>query len=112
MTEPEDVLLVRPRLLGFLQSHVALRRDYNAVFEALFLPSRGANIALRSSSGGPGPRSYGELVQEARACGDIALGALLNPGTTLQEVVLCPADDFQWSGSADLIVLAGNESTA
>ena len=98
-------------MLGFLQSHVALRPDYNAVFEALFLPSRGANIALRSGEETPEPKRYADLVQEVRACGDIALGVLLHGGTARQEVVLCPADDFEWSGSADLVVLAGETPT-
>ena len=105
VTEPGDVLFVRPRLLGFLQSHVALRPEYNSVFEALFLPSGGANIALRSGSEAPGPNRYGDLVRASRVHGDIALGVLLDGGTARQEVVLCPADDFEWSGSADLVVL-------
>lgn len=110
LTEPGDVLFVRPRLLGFLQSHVALRPQYNSVFEALFLPSGGANIALRTGSEPPGPDRYGDLVQRSRARGDIALGVLLDGGTARQEVVLCPADQFEWTGSADLVVLTAGTS--
>jgi hypothetical protein len=104
--ESGDVVLTRPRLLGFLQSHVALRPGLDAVFDELFLPTRGGGIALRD-----GPRSgvdsYGELVRSCRQPGDIALGILLCAGTPEQEVVLCPAEDRKVNGAADLIVLAG-----
>ena len=108
VTEPGDVLIVRPRLLGFLQSHVALWPQLNAVFEALFLPTGGANIVLRGDPETRGTNRYSDLVQRSRARGDIALGLFLNTGSASQEVILCPPDDLEWEGKADLIVLTAD----
>ena len=42
-----DLVLIRPRILGYLQSHVALRRELNSVFSALFMPGHGASISIQ-----------------------------------------------------------------
>jgi hypothetical protein len=108
--EPEDQLMLRPRLLGYLQSHVALRPALNAVYEALFLPRAGAQILVRDGSG-DGQSDYGQLVRSVGLPGDIPLGVLLDAGTSDESVVLCPADAFGWRGTADLVVLASHDVT-
>jgi hypothetical protein len=110
VTEPGDVLIVRPRILGFLQSHVALHPELNAVFEALFLPSGTANVVLRGGPDASEAHRYSDLVQSSRARGDIALGVLLDAGTASQQVILCPPEDLEWSGTANLIVLTAESS--
>lgn len=105
--EPGDVVLTRPRLLGFLQSHVALRPALNPVFDELLLPTGGARLAVRDGRpGGPGGR-YAALVEASRRPGDLPLGVVLEPGTVDEDVVLCPPQDFHWAGRADLVVLTG-----
>ena len=109
--EPDDQLMLRPRLLGYLQSHVALRPALNAVYEALLLPRAGAQVLLRDGHGGQ-ENDYRSLVQVASLPGDLPLGVLLDAGTATESVVLCPADAFSWRGTADLVVLAYHEATA
>src|SRR5210317_816298 len=48
-----DLVLVRPRILGYLQSHVVLRKELNSVFSALFTPGPGAGISIRKISDYP-----------------------------------------------------------
>jgi len=107
---PGDTLFMRPRLLGFLQAHVVLQPDLQAVYEALFLPSGRAQLALRICADEAAPQRYDDLARISRTRGDIALGVLLDGGTSRQEVVLCPADDFEWSGTAELIVLSAGSA--
>jgi hypothetical protein len=109
--EPDDQLVLRPRLLGYLQSHVALRPALNAVYEALFLPQSGAQILVRDGSGQDCPDYRALVAAEARP-GDIPLGILLDAGTPTESVVLCPADAYHWRGTAELVVLARLETAA
>lgn len=106
--EPEDEFMLRPRLLGYLQSHVALRPALNAVYEALFLPHAGARILLRDGRD-PDVSDYRQLVDAACRAGDLPLGVLLDAGTPSESVELCPADSLGWRGTADLVVLASQE---
>lgn len=107
---PGDVLFMRPRLLGFLQAHVALQPDLQAVYEALFVPSGRAQLALRRCPDDPAPKRFDEFARISQARGDIALGVILDGGTSGQEVVLCPAPGLEWSGTAELIVLSSGSA--
>jgi hypothetical protein len=108
--EPGDVLLIRPRLLGFLQSQVTLRPLLNAVFDELFMPTGGASLTLRNGDAATDLKRFGALSERLRQPGDIALGVLLDAGTSGESVVLCPSDDFGWQGNADLVVLSAPPS--
>ena len=105
--EPGDVVLTRPRLLGFLQSHVALRPALNPVFDELLLPTGGARLAIRNGPTDVAGGRYAALVEASRRPGDLPLGVVLDAGTADEDVVLCPADGFHWKGRADLVVLTG-----
>jgi hypothetical protein len=104
--EPGDVVVTRPRLLGFLQSHVALRPALNPVFDEILLPAGSTRLAVRDGSGEAGG-DYSALLRDARRAGDLPLGVVIDAGTEKERVVLCPKDDFRWRGRADLVVLTG-----
>ena len=43
-SDPQDVMLVSPKILGYLQTHVALRHEPNSVFGEIFAPG-GASVS-------------------------------------------------------------------
>jgi hypothetical protein len=61
-SDPEDVVLVGPRLLGYLQANVVLRDELNSVFNELCAPG-GAEVAVRPAAdyGLTGSVSYSEV---------------------------------------------------
>jgi len=104
-----DLVLTRPRLLGYLQSHVLLRRELNSVFSALFMPSHGASITIhdigdyRDHSGGD--ICFAELAEHATERGEVALGLLIKKDNAEHKVDLCPSSETACGEQMSLIVL-------
>lgn len=106
---PGDLVLVRPRLLGYLQSHVVLRNELNSVFSALFMPGRSTGIAFREIAAfidttDKNP-DFATLERRAAERGEIALGYLRGTGDTEYEVELCPPPGAVGGENACLVVL-------
>jgi hypothetical protein len=104
-----DLVLVRPRVLGYLQSHVVLRRELNSVFSALFMPSLGAGISIREISDYQRSSglelSFAELAERATECGEVALGLLISEEDTGYAVELCPPPAMVCGENACVVVL-------
>ena len=89
-----DLVLIRPRVLGYLQSHVVLKRELNSVFSALFMPSNDASMAIhdisiyQDSSGAD--LSFAELEELAAGRGEVALGLLACKDDAPYDIELCP----------------------
>ena len=103
-------MLVTPKILGYLQTHVALRQELYSVFEALFAPG-GVEVGVRTAEAyGLSGRAirYREVALQAMAHGEIALGVLKGSGTSDENLELCPAPNRRWTPEDDevFIVLA------
>lgn len=107
-SDPEDVVLVGPKLLGYLQANVVLLDELNSVFNELFAPG-GAEVAVRPAAdyGLTGSVSYSEVEQRVLSYGEIALGLLTGTGAASDEIELCPPPDRSWSceGDGGIIVM-------
>ena len=105
-----DMVLVRPRILGYLQSHVVLRRELNSVFSALFTPSHGVGITIREIETyreSPGEAlSFAALEERAARRGEVALGLLFGKDDSEYEVDICPARTTECAGNACVVVLS------
>jgi hypothetical protein len=103
-----DLVLIRPRVLGYLQSHVVLRRELNSVFSALFMPGHGASISIRGIGTYRGQSgtdlSFAELEELATGRGEVALGLLISKDDTGYEVELCPPPEMVCSERALVVV--------
>ena len=104
-----DLVLTRPRILGYLQSHVVLRRELNSVFSSLFTPCEGAGILIREIEGycpefGKDVR-FAEIEQKAAEHGEVALGLVAAKENSEFEVDLCPSAGKVCSEKESLIVL-------
>ena len=101
--------MVRPRVLGYIQSHVVLNRDLNSVFSALFAPTQGANISIHDISVYRGQKggglSFAELEELATERGEVAVGLLVPNHGTEYEVELCPPSEMVCNEHAHVIVL-------
>ena len=104
-----DLVLIRPRILGYLQSHVVLKRELNSVFSALFKPGKHASISIRDISayrGSPGADlTFTEVEERATERGEVALGLLVSKNDTGQEVELCPPPEMKCGENACVVVL-------
>jgi hypothetical protein len=104
-----DLVLVRPRVLGYIQSHVVLSKELNSVFSAIFAPTQGANISIHDISAYRGLEggglSFAELEELAAERGDIAVGLLVSNNGTEYEVELCPPSEMVCNEHAHVIVL-------
>ena len=104
-----DLVLVRPRVLGYIQSHVVLSKELNSVFSAIFAPTQGANISIHDISAYRGLEggglSFAELEELAAERGDIAVGLLVSNNSTEYEVELCPPSEMVCNEHAHVIVL-------
>lgn len=113
-SDPEDVVLVGPQLLGYLQANVVLQDELNSVFNELFAPG-GAEVAVRPAAdyGLTGSMSYGEVEQRVMSYGEIALGLLTGTGARNDDIELCPPPDRSWSCEAEggIIVIVGERYT-
>lgn len=93
-----DRVLIRPRILGYLQSHVALNSDLNSVFSALFMPDHNTDISIQDiGSYQVQPKmevSFAELELLATERGEVALGLLISKNESEHEVVLCPPPEM------------------
>jgi len=104
-----DLVLIRPRILGYLQSHVVLRRELNPVFSALFMPGHGASLSIedpglyRSPSGSD--VCFTEFEKLAAERGEIALGLYVSKDHAESEVNLCPSSETVCGEDMKLIVL-------
>jgi len=104
-----DLVLVRPRVLGYIQSHVVLSRELNSVFSALFAPTQGANISIHDISAYRGLEggglSFAELEELAAERGEVAVGLLVSNNGAEYEVELCPPSEMICNEHAHVIVL-------
>jgi hypothetical protein len=104
-----DLVLVRPRILGYLQSHVVLRKELNSVFSALFTPGPGAGISIRKISDYPSSPGlepdFAELAAAAAERGEVALGLLIREKETEYRVELCPPPEMICGENAGVVVL-------
>ena len=104
-----DLLLIRPRVLGYLQSHVVLSKELNSVFSALFMPSHGAGISIHdigAYQGLPGSDlSFAELEVLVAERGEVALGLLISKNDKEYEVELCPPSEMVCNENAYVVVL-------
>ena len=105
-----DLVLIRPRILGYLQSHIVLRRELNSVFSALFMPGRQARISIREiaeySQSEERQPSFAELEDRAAERGEVALGILISKDDSEQEVDLCPPPETICGEDTHLVVLS------
>ena len=110
-----DLVLIRPRILGYLQSHVVLNRELNSVFSALFMPGRDAGISIndigvyRGQSGMD--LSFAELEELATGRGEVALGLVINKANSELIVELCPPPEMVCSDEACVVVLGRNRGS-
>jgi hypothetical protein len=106
----KDLLLIRPRVLGYLQSHVVLKRELNSVFSALFMPGHGAGISIHDIGTYQGQSgvnlSFAELQELATGRGEVALGLLIYKNDAGYEVELCPPYEMVCGENAYVIVLS------
>ena len=96
----EDVI-VRPLVVSYLLSQVALRRELGSIFTELSRPW-GAQIALQPAEdylATNGPVRFGDIDRAAASRGEIALGFRLTEGG----LVLNPERDTDW------VLAAGDE---
>jgi hypothetical protein len=104
-----DLVLIRPRVLGYLQSHVALRRELNSVFSALFMPGHGASISIqdigRYLSRSGKDVCFAELEEQAAERGEIALGLIVRKDDAESGVDLCPPSGTVCGENMKIIVL-------
>ncbi len=104
-----DLVLLRPRILGYMQSHVVLTRELNSVFSALFVPGHGASVSIRDISPYQGPPgsdlSFSELEERAAERGEVALGLLIGNDDSGYEVELCPPPETVCGENACVVVL-------
>ena len=104
-----DLVLVRPRVLGYLQSHVVLRRELNSVFSALFMPGADARISIREASDYQGSTdmkiSFAKFATEAAERGEVALGMLISEKDSEYRVELCPPPEMICGENASVVVL-------
>ena len=102
----KDLFLIRPRILGYLQSHVVLRKELNSVFSALFMAGDGANISIQDIGGRSEANvCFAELEEQVAARGEIALGLLISKDEAGWEVELCPPSETVCGEHMKLIVL-------
>jgi len=109
-----DLVLIRPRVLGYLQSHVVLKWELNSVFSALFMPGNDASIAIRDisiyrdSSGAD--LSFAELEVLAAGRGEVALGLLASKVDTPCDIELCPPPEMVCGEHTYVIILCHRHS--
>ena len=104
-----DLVLIRPRVLGYLQSHVVLKRELNSIFSALFMPGNDASIAIhdisvyQDSSGVD--LSFAELEKLAAGRGEVALGLLVCKDDASYDVELCPPPEAIYREGTSVVAL-------
>ena len=104
-----DLVLIRPRVLGYLQSHVVLSRELNSVFSAFFMPNHSASISIKEVGGYQAKSgvelNFAELEELATERGEVALGLLIGNNDTKYEIELCPPSEMVCNEYAHVIVL-------
>lgn len=104
-----DMVLTRPRILGYLQSHVVLKRELNSVFSSLFKPCDGAGISIREIGGYCGETiqavRFAEIEQQAAEHGEVALGLVAKKDNSELVVDLCPSAGKVCAEKESVIVL-------
>ena len=110
-----DLVLIRPRILGYLQSHVVLNRELNSVFSALFMPGQDAGISINDIDVYRDPSgmdlSFAELEELAAGRGEVALGLITNKANSESVVELCPPPGMVCSDEACVVVLGRNRGS-
>jgi len=112
--EPADVI-VSPRLVSYLLSQVALRRELAALFGELSRP-RGAQIVLRpvqNSVAMDHPVRFDDVDRAAAARGEIALGVRRSEDRRGANLMLNPDRAMQWTlGPDDAVVVLASHAAA
>ncbi len=112
-SEPRDVMLITPKILGHLQTHVALRLELSSVFKELFVPG-GVEVGIRTAEAyglSDSAIRYRDVELQAMARSEVAIGVLKASGTSDEKLELCPDPNRRWTPAEDevFIVLAAGD---